>query len=1128
MTVKQTVNINFSQGINTKVDPWQLPMGQFEELENSVFTKYGLLKKRNGYGRLPALTPSGSYLTTLNDNLVAVGNTVSAYSQSLGNWVTKGHLEPASLSVLPLIRNNVNQTQCDTAISNNLVCTVYTQTNTTTSSVVTSYLFAIADSTNGQNIVEPSAIPALANGSITGSSRVYIIGGYFVIVSQVLVSATTSLQYVSIPIANPVNLVTNLPNVSAAQSVSSDSYVPTSSNPGWDGIAVNNDSDHLLVIAHNTTTGAQGVHVTFLSQQEIATNSPSTAIKTFNNAAYIGSLVSICVDETVNPNIFYVSFWNSSTSNGYTLAVYISNNAILTQFTPQQIISSVSVSNLASSATDGSCRVYSEVSNNYSYDSAVPSHFINGVTVSSAGVVGTPFVVARSIGLASKAFVVNGKSYFLATYQSTFQTTYFLINGSSSTAAIPVIVAKLAYQNGGGYLALGLPNISIDDNVASIPYLFKDDVEALNTLNDPQQTTAGGIYSQLGINLVSFTIGTVSIDTVEIANNLHISGGYLSQFDGYLPVEHNFFVFPDSIECTYNATSTVTPTGTVTSGSKVITAVSSVAGVAPGMTITGTSIPVGAIVVLVGTTTITISAAATGTHVAETITIQGNIVAKPDGSTNINAYFYQVTYEWTDNQGLAYRSAPSIPVSVTTTGAASTGTITVNVPTLRLTQKVANPVKIVIYRWSVSTEVYNQVTSIVAPILNDTTIDSISFVDTLPDANVVGNNIIYTTGGVVPDFNAPSFDICTIFDTRVWTVSSEDPNVLFVSKQVIQGTPVEFSSLFTIYVAPNIGTTESTGPIRAVAPLDDKIILFKKNAIYYINGVGPNNLGSTAPGCSLGNYSQPTFITSVVGCVNQKSIVLTQDGLMFQSDKGIWLLSRDLRTSYIGDKVEEFNSSVVNGSNVIPETNYVIFTLDTGEMLMYDYYVQQWGTFFGASSVSSCIYQGLHTLLDKFGNIFQETPGKYVDGSRPVLMRLTSSWFNVAALQGYERFYDFYILARYLSPHFLVCDVSYDYNESPLDSTLIYPGNFSPSTPGPFGIPTPFGSPGQKEQWRFHAKQQLCQSFRISIQEVFNAAFQDDISGAAGAGFTMSGIACRIGIKKGTRPIPGRNAAGLA
>ncbi len=1031
MAKGQPVLINFSQGLNTKTDPWQLPIGQFLVLQNSIFQKGGLLQKRNGYGLLTSQNPDSSYVTTLNQNLVSIGTTVNAYSSSLDKFISKGTLSPCSLNTLPLIRNNYNQSQSDTAIANGLVLTTFTESDGST----TYYRYVLADEVTGQNIIRPTSIPPVSTGAISGSSRVFVVGNYFVIVSQVLVGGSTFLQYISIPIANYTL-------VSAPKSVTADVYSAISSNPGWDGVV----SDDTLVVAYNTTTGAQGIHVATLTEQQIATNSSTTIIHAFSNAAYIGAIVSICVDTTVNPSVFYISFWNNSTTNGYTAAVTIGFGTITTKFTPQQIITTTTITNLASAAQNNSCLVFSEVSHNYSYDSGIPTHFINGITVSSAGAVGTQYVVVRSVGLASKAFIISGTIYFLSAYQSPFQPTYFLMNGSTSTSAAPIIVAKLAYENGGGYLATGLPSVNVADNIAQISYRFKDLVEALTTLNNSQQTTTGGIYSQTGLNLVSFTIGSTAIDSADLASNLHISGGYLSQFDGYLPVEHNFFLWPDSIEVT-----TATGSGLVTA----------------------------------------------------------------------QQYYYQVTYEWSDNQGNIYRSAPSIPVTVTTTTATSTNTI--NVPMLRLTAKIANPIKIVVYRWSAAQQTYHQVTSITIPKLNDTTADSIAITDALADSSIVGNNIIYTTGGVVEDVNAPSSDILTVFDTRLWLVDNEDRNLLWVSKQVIEATPVEMSDLFTIYVAPNIGTVESTGPITAIAPMDDKLIIFKENAIYYINGVGPNNLGTTSVGCSLGNYSQPTFITAVVGCTNQQSIVLTQDGLMFQGDKGIWLLSRGLGTDYIGAAVESFNGSIVNSAKVIPETNYVVFTLDTGEMLMYDYFYKQWGEFVGASAVSSTIYNGLHTILTPFGRILQETPNQFLDDSNPVLMSFTTSWINLASLQGYERFYDFYLLAKYLSPHKLNCQVAYDYNDSIRHNVIITPQNFSPSTPGPFGIPTPFGSPGNKEQWKIDSKKQLCESFQLAVSEVFDPS----MGVVAGAGFTMSGITCEVDIKKATKPIRGASSAGL-
>lgn len=1114
----QPVVINFAQGLNTKTDPWQIPIGQFAALKNSVFEKGGLLQKRPGYGSISLSTPPSTYITTLNNNLTAIGATVSAYSTTLESWVTKGTLQPCTVSALPLIRNNLNQTQADIAISNGLVLTTYTQSTGSS----TQYMYALASAVTGQNIIAPTTIPAFSTGTVSASPRALVVGGYFIIVCPVTVSGVKSLQYVSLPVLNPINLTTNTPNTSAAHQVTSNVYSELSVNAGWDALSANNQ----LVVAYNSTTGAQSIRIATLSLSQIASGSTSSTILAFTGATFKAQILSICVDATASPNIYYVSFWNPTTTNTYVCAVTTSFGLITTYFAPLEIQTSITLANIASVAQSGLCTIYGEVVNAYTYDSGIPTNYIVSVGIRVTGtfksvfssgataltvtsVVGTPasgdYIVdnttpgnildstvitvggtyflngnnaagnsagggdslvsfhrtdaniVSSVGLASKPFIVDKTIYFLSVYKSPFQPTYFLINASASISTAPVIAAKLAYQNAGGYLTLALPSVNLQGATAQLPYLFKDDVEALNTLSNPQMTTAGGIYSQTGINLGTFVIGSSAVQTVESASNLHITGGYLSQYDGYLPVEHNFFLFPDSVEATWSATG-------------------------------------------------------------------GSIVAKPDGATNTNAYYVMFTYEWTDNQGLPYRSAPSIPVAITTSGSGSSGSITYNVPTLRLTGKIANKVKLVGYRWSVANQTYFQTTSITHPILNDLSVDYITVTDIAADASIIGNSILYTTGGVVPDFNAPATNLVTEFDNRVWTISAENPNVAFVSKQILQGTPAEFSSQFSIYVSPMTGTTKSLGPVTSWFPMDDKLIFFFRDAMCYINGVGPDALGTTSVGCSLGNYSQPTYIPSTVGCTNPDSIALIPEGLMFQSDKGIWLLDHALGTSYVGAAVEAFNQYSVNSAQAIPGTNYVLFTLTgTDQFLMYDYFYKQWGTFAGVSGISSCIWNDLHTVLDQYGNISQQTPGKYLDFNNPVLMSFTSGWINLASIQGYQRVYDFLLLMNYLSPHYLNCQIAYEYNSSVRDQVIIRPSNFNPLDASAYGDPTPFGSPGGLEQWRIHAKRQLCQSFQLSINEVWDYT----LAPVAGAGFTMSGLTANIGVKKGTRPISGSSAAGF-
>lgn len=494
--------------------------------------------------------------------------------------------------------------------------------------------------------------------------------------------------------------------------------------------------------------------------------------------------------------------------------------------------------------------------------------------------------------------------------------------------------------------------------------------------------------------------------------------------------------------------------------------------------------------------------------------------ATTGGSLSKQQYFYSFTYEWTDNAGNLHRSAPSIPLLVDLTGSStSTNTNTLYVPTLRLTQKTGtNKVRIVGYRWSTGQQVYYQFTSITSPNLNDTTVDFISITDTLADSSILGNPILYTTGGVVEDIAAPASTCSTLFGNRLILVDAEDQNVLWYSKQVIEGVPVEMSDLFTIYVAPTIGAQGSTGPVTAVYPMDDKLIIFKKDAIYYITGTGPDNTGAS------NDFSNPIFITSSVGCSSPSSIVLMPQGLMFQSDKGIWLLGRDLNTRYIGDRVESSNNSTVKSALLIPGTNQVRFAMDTGVYLVYDYYFDEWGTFTGLNSVSATLYGSKHTYLDHYGNVYQEGAG-YLDGSKPVLMSFTTAWAKLADvplyvggspgnLQGYERLYQMLLLGTYITPFKLQLQIAYDYGQ-PSQSAVITPDNYVPNWGGDnnWGSNQYWGGPGNSFQQRVFPQQQKCQSFQIQVSELYDSSY----GVTAGAGLTLSGLNLVVGVKKGYR-----------
>jgi hypothetical protein len=239
------------------------------------------------------------------------------------------------------------------------------------------------------------------------------------------------------------------------------------------------------------------------------------------------------------------------------------------------------------------------------------------------------------------------------------------------------------------------------------------------------------------------------------------------------------------------------------------------------------------------------------------------------------------------------------------------------------------------------------------------------------------------------------------------------------------------------------------------------------------------------------------------------------NGLMFQSDKGIWLLSRDLNTVYIGADVEKYNTTTVRSAAVIPGTNQVRFVVDNSTTLMYDYFYQQWGVFTNLRAVSATLYQGAHTYLNSLGQVFQETPGTYLDGSTPVLMSFTTSWMNVAGLQGYERFYFCYLLGTYLSPFKLNVQLAYDYNSSSTQAITVTQDNYSPNWGGEslWGGGSTWGGNSQVFEARIFPQVQKCESFQVTINEIYDPSY----GVTAGAGLTLSGLNLVVGTKKGYR-----------
>ena len=242
--VKQPININFASGLNQKADPYQVPVGNFLSLVNTVFDKVGRLTKRNGFPLLATLPDtSTAYLTTYNGDLQAVGNNLLSYSPAQPSWVTKGSIYPLELSTQALVRNAITQTQVDSVLApNGLRLAAYSETNGS----AVDYSYVITDSGTGQNILGPVALSG-ASASY-GAPRTFLCGNFFVIL-YTKGSGPYVLSYVAIAYQNP--------SAAPITNTLSSSYAAATTG-AFDAVSFNNS----LYIAYN---GAGGTGMQYLS-----------------------------------------------------------------------------------------------------------------------------------------------------------------------------------------------------------------------------------------------------------------------------------------------------------------------------------------------------------------------------------------------------------------------------------------------------------------------------------------------------------------------------------------------------------------------------------------------------------------------------------------------------------------------------------------------------------------------------------------------------------------------------------------------------------------------------------------------------------------------------------------------
>ena len=477
-------------------------------------------------------------------------------------------------------------------------------------------------------------------------------------------------------------------------------------------------------------------------------------------------------------------------------------------------------------------------------------------------------------------------------------------------------------------------------------------------------------------------------------------------------------------------------------------------------------------------------------------------VNNSSGSLAAGTYLYQTIWRWTDAKGQDHRSAPSVAISAAPSGGSSTVTLTI--PSLRLTQKTG-----------VICEVYRTVTTgrllfKIGSVANNTAADSVSFADTsVTDANLVAFESLYTNGGIIENIAPPASLVLTNYKNRLVCVSSENPKKLIYSKKRQPLGPVEFTDVFSIVLNKAVRIT-------ALAEFDQKLIIFEPNQIFYITGNGPNAQGSQD------DFSPPQIITGDVGCSNTNSLVLMPLGLMFQSNKGIYLLNRSLETVYIGADVEAYNDLTITSAELIQNENQIRYLTSDGRCLIYDYFYGKWSTWTNHSGNGATIWNanGDYVYLRSDGRIFQQSATSYKDDNDPIEMSITTSWVKTNGIQGFQRIRRAFVLGDFKSTHTLQLEIGHDYQEYfnekhnfnyINDLEIVEYGDSTPyGTEGFFG--TGSGVADGVYQFRAHCKKQKCQSVRFRISDVEEAN--------PGQAYSISSLMLEVGVRSNTMKLP--------
>ncbi len=517
--------------------------------------------------------------------------------------------------------------------------------------------------------------------------------------------------------------------------------------------------------------------------------------------------------------------------------------------------------------------------------------------------------------------------------------------------------------------------------------------------------------------------------------------------------------------------------------------------------------------------------------------------AQANGNITNGTYSYVAIYEQRDKYGQVHRSgrSPAVSATVVVNGAGPNAQVAVTIPTMSISGRqrpspttagtsdpigqypAPAPVVIRVYRTTAGGSVYyscdttDQVSSTAVAQFNSLSVGNITLTDKIADAQLQSNPLLYGDGGLgingssLDNLCAPSFQHIITHKNRLWGV---DGSNIWYSKAFTTGEGSAFNESFAFSV------DDGSGPVTALASLDDKLIIFKRTGVYYVTGDGPTD------GNGQNDFSPPQKITSSVGCKDWRCVMTRSAGVMFWSDRGQYILTRDLQVTPLPAVEDAITANPVPTSAVIhPTTSRLVWTANTDDTssprsgigISYDDVLDSWTTWQGipsnaaegavSAAVAGASVAGVITPTYHWqranGTIMRELgagAASFEDAGQFVTSTYRTPWIVGSDIQAFARFRRLFVAFQMPDRCGIKVYAAWDFNET--DSLI---GSFTSTQILAFASPLP--------QIRVPLPRHRAESVRFTIQDTFDAA------GATGQGIVLLGLTLEVGLYTNQRGV---------